>query len=168
MTDAKQPTDAEIEAARDVFALWRSNPAGSRPGPTTLATLDCALDALARERQEDAEDEADAAAALAEPGPSVPWEQVRRELGVDIPPEHQRVLMAAACPRCGEPCYRIRATMAVRCEHPEHHGPKVVFIPRECLEIFSEAEVDAAVDWLWEHAHGCPVEKWVGDGTVTP
>ena len=74
----------------------------------------------------------------------------------------------ASCPRCGEPCYRIRATMAVRCEHPEHHGPKVVFIPRECLEIFSEAEVDAAVDWLWEHAHGCPVEKWVGDGTVTP
>jgi hypothetical protein len=42
-----------------------------------------ALDALARERQEDAEDEADACAALAEPGPSIPYEQVRRELGLD-------------------------------------------------------------------------------------
>jgi len=188
MTDDKQPTDAEIEAARKriqgtIDGFIEAMRPGALPDEAPLvavfhaaATQDIAafqlalraLDALARERQEDAEDEADAAAALAEPGPSVPWEQVRRELGVNIPPEHHRVLMAAACPRCGEPCYRLRATTAVRCEHPEHHGPKVVFIPRECLEIFSDAEVYAAVDWLWEHAHGCPVGKWVGDGTVTP
>lgn len=43
------PSTADVEAARDVLALWRSNRGGSTPGTSTVATLDRALDALARE-----------------------------------------------------------------------------------------------------------------------
>ena len=60
-------------------AYWEKRAAANRLGLV-------ALDALARERQEDAEDEADAIAALDEPGPSIPYEQVRRELGLDDDP----------------------------------------------------------------------------------
>jgi len=84
-----------------------------------------------------------------------------------IPPEHRRVLMVAICPRCGEPRYRIRATAEITCTHPEHHGPGTGSIPRACIEQFSEPEIDAAIDWLWEHEHGCPVGQW-GDGEATP
>jgi predicted nucleic acid-binding Zn-ribbon protein len=89
----------EIEAARAYVVSARKGVAGvwADMAPETrarlaaweeeklkeLSTLDLALDALDREQQEDAEDEADALAALADPSPSIPYEQVRRESGLD-------------------------------------------------------------------------------------
>jgi molecular chaperone GrpE (heat shock protein) len=88
MTDGKQLycSDAEIDAARKFVAERRETAAGFKIAEWTepmLSTLDRALDALARERQEDTEDAEAARASLADPSPSIPYEQVRRELGLD-------------------------------------------------------------------------------------
>ena len=74
----------DIKAARkDLERAIKWGVIGSPPSWDTMRLALLALDALVREQREDAEDEADAAAALAEPGPSIPYEQVRRELGLD-------------------------------------------------------------------------------------